>query len=150
MRVVYFDCPSGASGDMILGALVDAGVALEDLRRELAVLPLEGWTLSAREVRKGAFRATKVDVEIAAGTRHHQRTLGEVLAILEAGRLRAGVEERARRIFTRLADAEARAHGTTREAVHFHDVGAIDAIVDITGAALGLELLGAEIGRAHV
>jgi len=145
---VYFDCPSGASGDMILGALVDAGVALEDLRRELAALPLEGWTLSAREVRKGAFRATKVDVEIAAGTRHHQRKLGEVLAILEAGRLRAGVEERARRIFTRLADAEARAHGTTREAVHFHDVGAIDAIVDITGAALGLELLGA--GAVHV
>ena len=145
---MYFDCPSGASGDMILGALVDAGVALEDLRRELAALPLEGWTLSAREVRKGAFRATKVDVEIAAGTRHHQRTLGEVLAILEAGRLRAGVEERARRIFTRLADAEARAHGTTREAVHFHDVGAIDAIVDITGAALGLELLDA--GAVHV
>ena len=148
MRVAYFDCPSGASGDMILGAVVDAGVPLEDLRAQLATLPLGGWALVAREVRKGAFRATKVDVEIDAQAHHHHRTLGDILAILDAGRLPAGVKERAARVFTRLADAEARAHGTTREAVHFHDVGAVDAIVDVTGGVLGIELLGVE--RVHV
>jgi hypothetical protein len=143
MRLVYFDCPSGASGDMILGALVDAGVSLEVLRAELATLPLEGWTLTAREVQKGAFRATKVDVEIDAHAHPHHRTLGDVLGILETSGLRPAVKERAARVFTRLADAEARAHGTTRDAVHFHDVGAVDAIVDVTGGVLGIELLGA-------
>jgi hypothetical protein len=145
MRVVYFDCPSGASGDMILGALVDAGVPIEDLRGPLATLPLDGWTLVAREVRKGAFRATKVDVEIDAGMHHHHhRRLADVLAILDGGQLPPRVKERAARVFTRLADAEARAHDTTREEVQFHDVGAVDAIIDVTGGVLGIELLGAE------
>jgi uncharacterized protein (TIGR00299 family) protein len=143
MRLVYFDCPSGASGDMILGAVVDAGVPLEALQSELATLPVEGWTLAARQVQKGAFRATKVDVEIQTHRHHPHRSLRDVLGILEASRVRPGVKEHAARIFTRLADAEARAHGTTREAVQFHDVGAVDAIIDVTGGVLGIELLGA-------
>ncbi len=144
-RVVYFDCPSGASGDMILGALVDAGVPLDALRMELATLPLAGWTLSTREVRRGAFRATKVDVTIAHDAiEHPHRTLADVVAILRAGRLAPPVREAAERVFTRLAEAEARAHGSTPGAVHFHDVGAVDAIVDVTGAAVGVALLGAD------
>jgi len=146
-RVVYFDCPSGASGDMILGALVDAGVSIDALRAELATLPLGGWTLSAREVRRGAFRATKVDVTVDH-THHHQRTLADVLAILRGGRLAPAVLAGAERIFTRLAEAEARAHGSTRDAVHFHDVGAVDAIVDVTGSVVGLALLGADAVHA--
>jgi uncharacterized protein (TIGR00299 family) protein len=147
LSVVYFDCPAGASGDMVLGALVDAGVSIDALRVELASLPLEGWSISAREVMRGAFRATKVDV--AVDERHHhqhhaRRTLGDVLAILRAGRLAPGALAAAERVFTRLADAEGRAHGSTRDAVHFHDVGAVDAIVDVAGAAVGLALLGAE------
>jgi uncharacterized protein (TIGR00299 family) protein len=143
-RIVYFDCPSGAAGDMIMGALVDAGAPFEALRAELHRLPLRGWELVRREVRKGAFRATKVDVEIDRRVHEHHRSLGDILAVLDASALDAGVKDRARRIFTRLAEAEARVHGTTREQVHFHDVGAVDAIVDVTGGVLALALLGVE------
>ncbi len=144
MKVAYFDCPSGASGDMILGALVDAGVSLESLRTELAKLPLGGYRLTAREVRKGAFRATKVDVEVDAQVHRRHRNLPEIVGILEQSSLPGRVKAEAMRIFRRLAEAEARVHGTTVEEVHFHDVGAVDAIVDVTGAVAGLHLLGVE------
>jgi len=141
-RAVYFDCPTGAAGDMILGALVDAGVAVERLAAALARLPLGGFRLVAREVRRGALRATKVDVEVDAAAARGARTLGDVLELLERSTLPEEVRARAARVFTRLADAEARVHGTTREAVHFHDVGAVDAIVDVVGTVLALDLLG--------
>jgi uncharacterized protein (TIGR00299 family) protein len=149
MSIVYLDCPSGASGDMVLGALVDAGASLDAVRDQLGTLPLHGWTLAAREVRRGAFRATKVDVGVEpVHEHHHHRTLGDVLAILRGGRLDPAALARAERVFTRLADAEARVHGATRDTVHFHDVGAVDAIVDIAGSAVALTLLGAEDVRA--
>ncbi|HEX3178809.1 MAG TPA: nickel pincer cofactor biosynthesis protein LarC [Methylomirabilota bacterium] len=145
MKVAYFDCPSGAAGDMIMAALVDAGAPFEALAAQLGMLPLTGWRLVRREVMKGAFRATKVDVEIdAAAHRHAHRGLGEITAILQSSGLAPAVVDGATRIFQRLADAEARVHGTTREAVHFHEVGAVDAIVDVTGAVLALALLGVE------
>lgn len=144
MKVAYFDCPSGASGDMILGALVDAGVDVERLRAELRKLSLGGWDLTAREVTRGAFRATKVDVEIDHAAHHAHRSLADVLAILDASGLGGDVRESVRRIFTRLAEAEARAHGTTRDAVRFHDVGALDAIIDVAGAVIALSLFGVE------
>jgi pyridinium-3,5-bisthiocarboxylic acid mononucleotide nickel chelatase len=143
-RVVYFDCPSGAAGDMIMAALVDAGVAFEAFRAELRKLALPGWDLVRREVTKGAFRATKIDVEVDHAGHHDRRSLSDIVAILEASPLAPAVKERAGRIFGRLADAEARVHGTTREAVHFHEVGAVDAIVDVTGAALALAMLDVE------
>jgi uncharacterized protein (TIGR00299 family) protein len=133
---------------MIMASLLDAGVSLEKLRAELAKLGLEGWVLVAREVMKGDFRATKVDVEIDEAAHRHHRTLRDILDILERSTLEASVVERAARIFTRLADAEARVHGTDRESVHFHDVGAVDAIVDVTGAVLALELAG--VKEVHV
>jgi hypothetical protein len=129
---------------MILGALVDAGVSLDALRAELAGLPLGGWARTAREVRRGAFRATKVDVEVEAGAHREHRRLADVVAILEGSRLRPAAVEAATRVFTRLAEAEGRAHGTSPAEVHFHDVGAVDAIVDVTGAVTALHLLGAE------
>src|SRR6266850_7472921 len=144
MRVVYFDCVSGAAGDMIMASLLDAGVPVAALRTELGKLALEGWELRAREVMKGVFRATKVDVEIDRGAHQHQRSLRDILDILERSTLPASVKERAARIFTRLADAEARVHGTDRESVRFHDVGAVDAIVDVTGGVIALDLAGAE------
>src|SRR5919108_3466365 len=128
MRVVYFDCPSGASGDMILGALVDAGVSVDALTAELRKLGLAGWTLSAREVRRGAFRATKVDVHVETGAHDEHRHLGDIVRILEASGLAPSVVAGAVRIFRRLAEAEAHVHGTSVEAVHFHEVGAVDAI----------------------
>ncbi len=148
MKAAYFDCPSGASGDMILGALLDAGVPLDALRAELRKLPLRGWELTAREVRRGAFRATKADVEIEGSAHPHHRSLGDILEILDQSGLEAAVRTGAARIFTRLAEAEARVHGTAVETVHFHDVGAVDAIVDVTGAVAGLHLLG--VGSVHV
>src|SRR5262249_40901529 len=141
-RVIYFDCPSGAAGDMIMAALVDAGAPFEALRDGLHGLDLGAWDLVQHEVRRGDFRATKVDVQIDAAAHHHHRGLGDILAILEGSRLPASVAASARRIFERLAQAEARVHGTTPEHVRFHDVGAVDAIVDVTGGALGLHLLG--------
>ncbi|HUF93855.1 MAG TPA: LarC family nickel insertion protein, partial [Candidatus Limnocylindria bacterium] len=144
MRAVHFDCPSGASGDMILGALVDVGAGIDELRTELHKLALPGWRISAREVRRGAFRATKVDVEVDPAAHHHHRHLGDIVAILRASTLAGPVRAQAERIFTRLADAEARVHGSGREEVHFHEVGAVDAIIDVTGAAVALALLGAE------
>jgi len=147
MRVAYFDCPSGASGDMILGALVDAGAPFEALTRELAGLGVTGYRLERREVIKAGFRATKVDVALG----HHEaghRGLREILDILEGGRLAPAVRDMASRVFQRLAEAEARVHGTTPERVHFHDVGAVDAIVDVTGACIGLHLLG--VDAVHV
>ncbi|TMQ25336.1 MAG: nickel pincer cofactor biosynthesis protein LarC [Candidatus Rokuibacteriota bacterium] len=146
-RVVYFDCPSGASGDMILGALVDVGVSVEALRTELGKLGLAGWTLEAREVRRGAFRATKVDVAVERAG-HAHRGLGDIVRLLESSRLAPAIVAGAMRIFRRLAEAEARVHGTTVDAVHFHEVGAVDAIVDVTGAVIALQLLGA--GAVHV
>src|SRR5262249_14914960 len=142
-RIVYFDCPSGAAGDMIMASLIDAGVSVDALRAELGKLPLTGWELIVREVRKGAFRATKVDVAIYHHAHHRHRTLGDIAAILEGSTLRDSVKDKARRIFTRLADAEARVHGTTTDQVHFHDVGAVDAIIDVTGGVIALELIGA-------
>ena len=160
MKVAYFDCPSGASGDMILGALVDAGVPFETLERELAGLGVVGYHLERREVMKAGFRATKIDVHLAgydrdpgymgraadAGAHRHEpaghRGLGEILGILERSRLAPAVRDMASRVFRRLAEAEARVHGTTPERVQFHDVGAVDAIVDVTGSCIGLHLLG--------
>jgi len=133
---------------MIMASLLDAGVSLERLRGELAKLRLSGWVLVAREVMKGDFRATKVDVEIDEAAHRQHRSLRDILDILERSTLEASVVERAARIFTRLADAEARVHGTDRESVQFHDVGAVDAIVDVTGGVLALDLAGAR--EVHV
>jgi hypothetical protein len=133
---------------MILGALVDVGVEIEALGHELEKLRVAGWRLAAREVRRGAFRATKVDVEMQPGVRQEHRRLSEITAILEASGLARSIVGTATRVFTRLAEAEARVHGGAVEDVHFHEVGAVDAIVDVTGAVIGLHLLG--VDAVHV
>ena len=143
-RVVYFDCPSGVSGDMVLGALVDVGVSVEALRGELEKLRVPGWTLGVRQVRRGAFRATKVDVILDSGVPRVPRHLRDIVEILSGSGLAPAVVASATRIFTRLAEAEARVHGTTVDGVHFHEVGAVDAIVDVAGAVIGLHLLAAD------
>ena len=162
MKLAYFDCPSGAAGDMILGAVVDAGVPFETLERELTGLGLAGYRLECSEVMKAGFRATKVHVHLDGyeegpgyfrrlpdpeGHEHHpagHRGLAEILDILERSRLTPKVRDMASRVFQRLAEAEARVHGTTPARVQFHDVGAIDAIVDVAGSCLGLHLLGVD------
>lgn len=143
MRIAYFDCFSGVSGDMILGALLDVGLPVEELRSGLSLLKLQGFELKAAKVRKGPFTGTKVDVMVTEERPPH-RHLSDILDILEQGDLDEGTKEDAKRIFTRLAEAEAKVHGTRIEEVHFHEVGAIDAIVDVVGAAFGLRRLGIE------
>jgi pyridinium-3,5-bisthiocarboxylic acid mononucleotide nickel chelatase len=133
---------------MILGALVDAGLSFDALRDGLAGLGLHDYTLERREVTKRGFRATKVEVHLhhddAHGHEHAHRTLPVIRDLITRGALPAAVKASAIRVFTRLAEAEGRAHGEPPEAVRFHDVGAVDAIVDITGACLGLHLLGVD------
>ncbi|MCS6816939.1 MAG: nickel pincer cofactor biosynthesis protein LarC [Blastocatellia bacterium] len=150
-RTLYFDCFAGASGDMILGALLDLGLDFDALRSELAKLPLRGYELRRSEVRRAHLRGTKFDVWIegedhahAHGAGHPHRRLEEIVQIIRASELSERVKRRAEEVFHRLAQAEARAHGCAVEEVTFHEVGAVDSIVDIVGACVGFELLGIE------
>jgi uncharacterized protein (TIGR00299 family) protein len=140
IRQAYFDCFSGISGDMVLGALVDAGADLRAIEAELRKLGLEGWSISASRVKRGEIFATRVEVETSEG--HHHRGLSIILQRIDNAKLAPRAAERARKIFTRLAEAEAKVHQQPIEQVHFHEVGAVDSIVDIVGAAVGFELLG--------
>lgn len=142
-RLAYFDCTSGASGDMVLGALADLGLSLDELRGELGKLPLRGYHLEAQRVHRSGLHATKVDVKVD-GSHHHHRGLRDILGLLEKSGLEARVKERSSQLFVRLAEAEAGVHGTTVDAVHFHEVGAVDSIVDVVGGVIGLAWLGAD------
>jgi len=144
MRIAWFDCFSGASGDMILGACLDAGAPIEAVRAELATLPLAGYELLAQKIRKQGFAATQVEVRMDPAAERPHRHLKHVRQIIEDSRLSDRVKARAVAVFTRLAEAEAAAHGTTIEKVHFHEVGAVDAIVDVVGACVALDLLGVD------
>jgi len=141
MTLAYFDCFSGISGDMTLGALVDAGVSIDVLRAELAKLNLPGYALKVEKVKRSGIAATKVHVVIDQ-VDQKSRHLADILNIIEASALSPTVKEKSSRIFTRLADAEAKVHGTTPDKIHFHEIGAVDSIVDNVGAVIGLELLG--------
>jgi len=142
MKLVYFDCFSGVSGDMTLGALVDAGCDVAQLRADLRALHVPGWDLSAEKVWKNGMAATYVKVRTEDQTKH--RSLNAILDILKNSPLAAPVRERASAIFTKLGEAEARVHDVPLEKIHFHEVGAVDAIVDIVGACIGFHALGIE------
>ena len=138
----HFDCISGVAGDMTLAALVSAGWPVVELERLPARLRLEGVRVLVSDVRRGPFAARHVRVEFPEKQPH--RHLHHVEAILDQADLPAGVRERAKLVFRRLAEAEAEVHGTTVQKVHFHEVGAVDAIVDVAGALLGLDTLGVQ------
>ncbi|HWF39934.1 MAG TPA: nickel pincer cofactor biosynthesis protein LarC [Candidatus Acidoferrales bacterium] len=140
LGIGYFDCFSGISGDMVLGALVDAGADLRAIEAELRKLKLPGWSISSAKVQKRGIFATHVKVE--ASETHHHRGLSVILPMIDEAGLAPRAAERAKRIFTRLGEAEAHVHQVPIEKVHFHEVGAVDSIVDIVGAAIGFELLG--------
>ena len=141
-RTAYFDCFAGASGDMILGAFLDAGLSPELLREDLERLNLPGWTMEVQRTEKQSIAATKVDF-ICEET-NVARHLTDIIDILESSSLEERICQRTVKIFRALAKAEAGVHGTTPEKVHFHEVGAMDAILDITGAAIALERMGIE------
>jgi len=141
MTTAYFDCFSGISGDMTLGALVNAGISIDALRSELAKLNLTGYQLTAEKVLRSGIAATKVHV-IIDRKEHKSRHLPDILNIINTSSLADPVKQKSCRIFQRMAEAEANVHGTTLDKIHFHEVGAVDAIVDIVGSVIGLELLG--------
>jgi len=141
MTLAYFDCFSGISGDMTLGALVDAGVSIDVLRSELAKLNLSGYALTAEKLNRSGIAATKVHV-VVNQKGQKSRHLSDILSLIERSTLSQAVKEKSCRIFTRLADVEAKVHDTTPDKIHFHEVGAVDSIVDNVGAIIGLELLG--------
>ena len=140
MRLAYFDCFSGVSGDMTLAALVGAGWPAAELQALPARLGLEGVTIEVTDVRRGPFAAKHVNVVYPPQKAH--RHLHHIAAILEKADLPAHVRARALQVFTKLAEAEAEVHGSTVQKVHFHEVGAVDAIIDIAGAITGLDALG--------
>ena len=142
MRIAYFDCFAGASGDMILGALLDAGLNLDDLRERLSALRLPDWRLNARRVLKRGLAATSVEIE--SETEPIERTLGDIDALIADSALPEHDRTLVLGIFRRLAEAEARVHDIPPAEVHFHEVGAVDAILDVAGAVSGLSLLGIE------
>jgi pyridinium-3,5-bisthiocarboxylic acid mononucleotide nickel chelatase len=144
MKIAYFDCFSGASGDMILGALMDAGLSLEILKTELAKLKLTHYDLNVEKIAKKGIAGSQAIVIVEEEHHHYHRHLADIRAIIENSDLETNIKEKSIDIFTRLAEAEAKVHQTTVDQIHFHEVGAMDAIIDVVGSVAGLAALGIE------
>lgn len=147
MKLAYFDCFSGISGDMCLGALVGAGLNLETLKRELARLPVEGYALGHEQVRRAGITAENIIVELL-DIQQPARHLSDIEQIIDASDLPEVVKEKSKQVFAVLACAEAKVHATTPQKIHFHEVGAVDAVIDIVGTVLGVYLL--EVDKVYV
>ena len=143
MKIAYFDCIAGASGDMILGALMDAGLAEADLRQGLTGLNLHGFDLSVYPVQKNGLRAIKVDVLVKGEAK--ERTLSEILQVVNDSKLPERIRETSVAICRRLGEVEADIHGVPVDQVHLHELGGLDTIVDIAGTLIGLSLLEIEM-----
>ena len=148
MRIAYLDCASGISGDMTLGALVDSGVDLAAIQAGVDSLGLPSCRLVAEQVRKNGFRATQVTVQHEP--EHAHRHLHHITEMIDQADLTAGARDLATRVFTRLGEAEAKAHGVSIGKVHFHEVGAVDSIADIVGSAIGWDLLVDEVHASPI
>ncbi len=146
MRTLYFDCFSGASGDMIVGALLDLGVDFDRLKSALESLDVSGYSVSAKKVKKKGLMATQFTVELDPAMKQPHRHLRHVVEIIDRGNLSEAVKNASKETFRRIAESEAKVHGTTIEKVHFHEVGAIDSIIDVVGAHFCLN----EIGCEHI
>jgi uncharacterized protein (TIGR00299 family) protein len=148
LRVAYFELIGGAAGNMLLGALIDAGADPDAIERALRSIPVNGWTLERSRTRKAGIAAEYVDFNLPGedcrpGTMAaHGHRLGDILDVIGRSGLSTRVRERAKAVYTRLGEAEARVHGTTVAALHFHEVGQIDAVLDVAGVCVALELLG--------
>jgi hypothetical protein len=141
MTTLYLDTFSGVSGDMFLGLLVDLGVEPAAIKAQLQKLPVSGWRLTCRREKRSGIEGSRV--EVLCDEQHHHRTWADIDRMLAESDLAPPVADLSRRIFRRIGVAEAAVHGVPLETVHFHEVGALDSIVDVVGAAAGLNLLGA-------
>lgn len=143
MKVLYLDCFAGVSGDMLLGAMMDLGVTVQALSERLEGLGLSGYNLSAKKTVKVGIASTKASVDLVR-PEHTHRHLPDILDIITGSSLPRKVQEQSAAVFTALAAAEGKVHGIPAAEVHFHEVGAVDAIVDIVGTVTALDLLGVE------
>jgi len=141
MKIVYYDCFAGISGDMNLAAMIDLGVDADYLRSELSKLPITGYTLKVTKDQRHGISGTKVEVELDREEKHSRRNLSDVESIIDKSSLKKSIKKTSKEIFRRLAEAEAKVHKKRIEDIHFHEVGAVDAIVDIVGAAICYENL---------
>jgi uncharacterized protein (TIGR00299 family) protein len=141
LKIAYLDTISGISGDMALGAFVSAGVTIDDLTASLNALNLTGYEIQARHIERGGIVATKVDVIISEEP-HYNRRLKDIETLIDNCALSDSVKECSKKIFHEVAVAEAKVHNTSIEQVHFHEVGAVDSLVDIVGVSICLEKLG--------
>lgn len=142
MKSAYFDCFSGISGDMIIGALIDLGLDLNYLKNELKKLNLGNYEIESEKIMKKGIDATKFNV-IEKSRRHNkERNLSEIREIVDSSRLSNGIKNTIKKIFNKIAVAEAKIHNKSIDKIHFHEVGAVDAIIDIAGAAIGFKKLG--------
>lgn len=142
MRAAYFDCFSGISGDMVLAALVDLGWPVGELEREVDKLGLFGYQIEAKKVAKQSIFSTQIEINVEEGKK--ERTLKDILSILDKSKLEEKIKERSRAIFTRLASVEAKIHGKSPQKIHFHELGGLDTIIDVVGAVAGMNYLGIE------
>jgi len=142
MKIAYFDCFSGIAGDMILGALIDVGVDVPFLKNELKKLPLTGYDITVRSVECNHIAAT--DVTIAVTEEQHHRSLSDIIDLLKRSTLAPEVKKHSQNIFNNLGKAEAKIHRVDIEKVHFHEVGAVDSIIDVVGSVIGITKLGIE------
>ncbi|RKY78291.1 nickel pincer cofactor biosynthesis protein LarC [candidate division KSB1 bacterium] len=142
MRIAYFDCFSGISGDMILGALIDAGLDIEELKSELKKLKLTGYDISTKRTEKKGISGTKFEVIVLE--KHQERHLSDIFEIIEHSSLDRKIKNKAKDVFSALAKVEAEIHNQPVEKVHFHEVGAIDALIDIVGVMIGMQKLNIE------
>lgn len=142
MKAAYFDCFSGVSGDMILGSLIDCGLDISLLKAELSRLDLHDYEISANRVMKNGISGTQFTVGTTG--HHHHRGLSDILAIIQKSSLKNSVKQSASDIFRKIATIEADIHGIDIESVHFHEIGAVDSIIDVVGACAALDLMGVE------
>ncbi len=142
MRAAYFNCFSGISGDMVLAALVDLGWPVKELERELNKLDLLNYQIEAEKVAKQGIMSTQIKIRIKEGKK--ERTLKDILSILDKSKLEENIKERSQAIFIRLASVEAKIHGKSVQQVHFHELGGLDTIIDVVGAVAGMKYLGIE------
>lgn len=140
MKILFLDCFSGISGDMFLSALIDAGLDADFLTSQLKLLPLDGYTFTASTMRRNGIKGSQVNIRVHK-KQHHHRHLSDIRNIINQSSLPENVKNKALKIFNTLAGAEARVHDVPINEIHFHEVGAIDSILDIVGAAIAIDTL---------
>lgn len=143
MKIAYFDCFSGISGDMIIGALIDLGLDVKYLDKELKKLDLDDYKINSKKILKNGTSATKFDV-IASKNHHKERNLTEINKIIDNSKLDKEIKNKIKKIFMKIAAAEAKIHNKPIDKIHFHEIGAIDTIIDVAGAVISFKKLGIE------